>query len=86
MLVLIGVGSIAVVFLIWYVVVARPQRNAAKHDEFMKAVEDLTQHLDTEFAPAAKQMSEAMQSLCYASQRMALNLEGEFEKYMFKER
>ena len=67
MIVLIGVGSIAAVFLIWYVVVARPRRNAARRDEFMKAVEDLTRHLDTEVVPAAKQMSEAMQSLTYAT-------------------
>ena len=86
MMVLIAVGSIALVFLVWYIVVARPQRNAAKHAEFMKAVEDFKQQLGAEVAPAAKQMSEAMQSLCYAAQRTAINLEREFEIYMFKEK
>ena len=59
MIVLIGVGSIAAVFLIWYVVVARRRANV-RFSKFVEVIENCNRTLESEFSPSIKAAGEAM--------------------------
>ena len=71
MIVLIGVGSIAAVFLIWYVVVARRRANV-RFSKFVEASENCSRILETKFVPAVKAAEEAMLLLADAWQYAAI--------------